>query len=133
LAGEDAVDERGQVAREGLGPRPVVLGEEAVSGAVLEVEDAARRIVADGRAQHGLDLPDAHALPRAEALVEQRRRRDDRLPGRERLGDDAAREHGAHARELPGGEAVRERPARRPRRVAAVELEVALAGAGDLD
>src|SRR5207244_5676593 len=111
----------------------VVLGEEAVPGAVLEVEDAARRTVADGGAQHGLDLPEAHAFPRAEALVEQRRRRDDRLPGRDRLGDDAARDGGAHARELLGREAVRERPARRPRVVLVVELEVAVAGAGDLD
>src|SRR5207245_8421632 len=50
-----------------------------------------------------------------------------------RLGDDAARDGSAHARELLGREAVRERPARRPRVVLVVELEVAVAGAGDFD
>src|SRR5207245_7868066 len=87
---------------------------------------------ADRRAQHRLDVAEPHALALAEALVEEGRRRDYRPPRGDRLGDDAARDRDAHARELLGGEAVRERPGRAGE-VVAVQLEVALTGLGDFD
>src|SRR2546429_127968 len=83
VAREEPLRERREMARHALDGHAVLLGERSGCPA-LEVEDAARRILPDRRAEHRLDARDPHAAPVAEALVEERRRRDDRPPGRDR-------------------------------------------------
>src|SRR5262249_11557019 len=113
-------------------PCAVIVREREPARRLLQVEDPARRIIADRRAEDRLDVAELDAVEAAEALVEHRRVGDDRLPGGERLRDDPARDDGAHAIELLRGEAMTERPARRLG-IVAVQLEVPLARVGDLD
>jgi hypothetical protein len=133
LAVEHAVDERCQVRGEGLGARAVRFRERALPERLLQIQHAAREVHADRRADDRLDAAEPDALEAAEALVEQRRIGDDRLPGRDRLRDDAARDRAAHAVDLVGGVAMRRGPTRGARVLVVVQLEVALAGVGDLD
>src|SRR6188508_1375863 len=132
-AGDDAIDEGRQVACEQFGARLVVSGEWHPRRATLQVQYAARRIVADRHAQHGGDLLEAHALATLEARVFERRGGVDgvTLP---RLGDDPLRDFGANLGELLAGKTVR-RPPRRLARPATlvVQLEVSLPHLGDFD
>ena len=131
-AGQHAVQERRQVTRDRLRSDAVILREDAVPGAVLEIEDSPRRVLADRGAQHRLDRAGPDAVTCLEPLVGERRGRHHRRARREGLGNDAARDGGPHALELLGREAVRDRVARDAGVLVVVELEVAMASLGHL-
>jgi hypothetical protein len=131
IAGEDAVDERGEVERERLGACPVVVGEVPVPRAILEVDDAARLVVPDRGAEDGLDPSAQDALTAREALVGHGGAGHDGRTRRHRLGDDPARDGGSYARDLLVREPVGERPAGGAALV--VQLEITMARLGYLD
>src|SRR5581483_8047854 len=134
LARQQPLGEGREVFRDELDGRPILLRERPGLRSTLQVENAERRILADRRAEDRFDAPDPDAAAVAEALVEKRRRRDDRASRRERLGDDALGDRRAHRLDLGRREGVRRRPARRPGPlILLVELEVSLVRASELD
>ena len=122
------------MVREELGVRPILLRERARLLTSLEIEHAERGGATDRRAQHGFDPACSHAVAIPEAQIEQSRRRHDRLPGRQRVRDDAARDRRADGLDLGGGEAVGNPQRRVPGALlVVVQLEIALASARHID
>ena len=88
------------MACEELGALAVILREWPGVGAFLQIENTERWVEPDGRTEHGLDAVRLHALATVEARVVDRGRAHDGSTGRQRLGDDAARDRGTCPRHV---------------------------------
>ena len=134
LTRQQASHDWSEMAREGLRGLTVFFREASGLDPALQVEDPHRRAFADRCAKNRVNAPGLDAVPLPKPRIQPGRCSDNRTAPRDRLGDDAARDRGAHRLHLLLSKAVPDRPTATALAITAViDLQQSVSGANDLD